>query len=89
MIGRDPARPVAVLVVVDAAPETLTRMEDGLNGSSLDWCRPLADLGEGTWDLVLLSNAARTPDMVDWVAREVKDRVREGGKYQWRDKGTP
>jgi hypothetical protein len=77
--------PVAVLVVVADGPADVTRREDSLNGSTMDWCAPGADLGVGSWDLILLSNEARSPDMVDWVAREVGRRVRPGGKYQWRD----
>ena len=63
-----PTGPVAVLVVVADGPTELTRREDSLGGSTMDWCAPGVDLGEHTWDLVLLANSARTPDMVTWVA---------------------
>ena len=78
-------QPVAVLVVVADGPKDVTRREDALNGSTMDWCSPLADLGERKWDLILLSNAARSPEMVDWVASTVGPAVKAGGKYQWRD----
>ncbi len=80
-----PTGRVAVLVVVADGPADVTRREDSLGGSSMDWCAPGADLGEGSWDLVLLANSARSPEMVEWVAREVPGRVRDGGRYQWRD----
>lgn len=76
---------VAVLVVVADGPGDVTRREDALNGSTMDWCAPLVDLGPGTWDLILLSNDARSPEMVEWVAAQVGRRVRPGGRYQWRD----
>ena len=76
---------ISVLVVVADGPQQVTRREDALNGSTMDWCAPGADLGERKWDLVLLSNAARSPEMVDWVSKTVGPAVNPGGKYQWRD----
>ena len=74
-----------MLVVVADGPEQVTRREDSLGGSTLDWCAPGVDLGEASWDLVLLANSARTPEMVEWVAAQVAGRLRQGGHYQWRD----
>lgn len=75
----------AVLVVRADAPGVVTRLEDGLNGSTLDWCSPGAPLLGQSWDLILLANKDRTTEMVDWVADEVRISVKPGGKYQWRD----
>ncbi len=76
---------MAVLVVVADGPPEVTRREDALGGSTMDWCAPGADLGERSWDLVLLSMAARTNEMVTWVEEQVGPRLRERGRYQWRD----
>lgn len=77
-----------MLVVVADGPQEVTRREDSLTGSTMDWCAPLAELGEHSWDLVLLANSARSPEMVEWVGSAVAVRVREGGHYQWRDAKT-
>ena len=60
-----------ILVVRADGPPEVTQREQGLNGDTLSWCAPGIDLGEHTFDLVLLANKDRTPDMVVWVGAEV------------------
>lgn len=77
----------AILVVRADAPAQVTQMEATLDGKdTLSWCGFGASLEGQFFDVVLLANADRTPDAVDWVAREVTSHLAEGGRYQWRDK---
>jgi hypothetical protein len=74
-----------VLVVRSDAPLTVTRLEDGLNGDTLSWCAPGASLVDQYFDLILLANKDRSPEMVEWVGQNVTGAVNAGGRYQWRD----
>jgi hypothetical protein len=76
-----------ILVVRADGPDQPTLLEQSLDQTGvLYWCKPGADLGDARYNIVLLANADRTPDMVDWVASEVTTHMALGGRYQWRDR---
>ena len=77
-----------ILVVRADGPTEVTQREMGLNGDTLSWCAPGASLVDQYFDLILLANKDRTPEMVEWVGQNVTGAVNAGGRYQWRDESN-